>query len=139
MSANMNRVILAGHLTRDVDLSYTPTQTPVASFGLAINRKYKDTEETTFVDCTAFGKQAETISAYLSKGKPILLEGRLQFSSWADKQTGQKRSKLKVIVDNFQFLGQGEQSPAPAPAPARQITEPDLPGYDASDPDSVPF
>ncbi len=108
--ANYNRVILAGNLTRDPELSYTPANTAVCKFGLAINRQWTDKqtnerrEETTFVDCTAFARQAEVINQYLSKGRPILLEGRLHFSQWTN-QEGQKRSKLEVVVDTFEFLG----------------------------------
>ena len=117
--ANLNRVILAGNLTRDPQLSHTPSNTAVCKFGLAINRKWTDRntnqqrEETTFVDCTAFARQGETINQYLTKGSPILLEGRLQYSTWTG-QDGQKKSKLEVVVENFQFLGgpRGERGPA---------------------------
>ncbi|MCH7721435.1 MAG: single-stranded DNA-binding protein [Planctomycetes bacterium] len=108
--ANFNKVILAGNLTRDPELSYTPANTAVCKFGLAINSQWTDKqtnerrEETTFVDCTAFARQAEVINQYLSKGRSILLEGRLQFSQWTN-QEGQKRSKLAVVVDRVQFLG----------------------------------
>ena len=108
--ANLNRVILAGNLTRDPQLSYTPSNTPVCKFGMAINRQWTDRgsgekrEETCFVDLTAFGRTAETINQYLRKGRGILVEGRLHFSQWTNPE-GQKRSKLEVIVDQFQFLG----------------------------------
>lgn len=108
--ANYNRVILAGNLTRDPELSYTPANTAVCKFGLAINSQWTDKqtneprEETTFVDCTAFARSGELINQYLKKGNPILLEGRLQFSQWTN-QEGQKRSKLAVVVDRFQFMG----------------------------------
>lgn len=108
--ANYNRVILAGNLTRDPELSYTPANTAVCKFGLAINRRWTDKntnerrEETTFVNCTAFARRGEVINQYLKKGNPILLEGRLQFSQWTN-QEGQKRSKLEVVVDTFEFLG----------------------------------
>ncbi len=108
--ANFNRVILAGNLTRDPELSYTPANTPVCKFGLAINRQWTDRQsnekrsETTFVDCTAFARQAEVINQYLKKGRPVLIEGRLQFSQWTT-QEGQKRSKLEVIAERFEFLG----------------------------------
>ena len=107
--ANFNRVILAGNLTRDPQLSYTPNNTPICKFGMAINRRWRDQqgntqEETCFVDCTAFARRAETINQYMSKGQPLLIEGRLQYSQWTN-QEGQKRSKLEVVVDNFQFLG----------------------------------
>ena len=109
--ANYNKVILMGNLTRDPQLSYLPSQTPVVEFGLAINRKWKSQdgeqrEETCFVDCKAFGRQAETLNQYMRKGRPILVDGRLQLSQWED-QSGNKRSKLRVVVENFQFLGGG--------------------------------
>jgi single-strand DNA-binding protein len=110
--ANFNKVILAGNLTRDPELSYTASNTPVCKFGMAINRKWRDRnsnemrEETCFVDLTAFGRGGETINQYMSKGQPILIEGRLHYSQW-ESQDGGKRSKLEVIVDTFQFLGGG--------------------------------
>lgn len=112
---NYNRVILAGNLTRDPQLSYMPNQTAVIDFGLAINRKWKSKageqkEETCFVDCRAFAKTAENINKYLHKGDPLFLEGRLTFDSWT-AQDGTKRSKHRVTVDNFQFLGTGEKKP----------------------------
>jgi single-strand DNA-binding protein len=108
--ANVNRVILIGNLTRDPQLKYLPSQTAVAEFGLATNRKFKsatgeDREEVCFVDCTAFGRSAEVISQYCQKGKQLYIEGRLKFDSWEDKQGGGKRSKLSVVIENFQFLG----------------------------------
>jgi single-strand DNA-binding protein len=108
--ANVNRVILIGNLTRDPQLKYLPSQTAVAEFGLATNRKFKsatgeDREEVCFVDCTAFGRSAEVINQYCQKGKQLYIEGRLKFDSWEDKQGGGKRSKLTVVIENFQFLG----------------------------------
>lgn len=108
--ANLNRVLLMGNLTRDPQLKYLPSQMAVAEFGLAINRRFRtaqgeDREETTFVDCAAFGKTGEVINQYFQKGKPIFIEGRLKFDSWEDKQGGGKRSKLSVVVENFQFVG----------------------------------
>ncbi len=108
--ANLNRVILAGNLTRDPQLSYTPNNTAVCKFGMAINRTWTDRssgekrEETCFVDLTAFGRQAEVINQYMGKGRSLLVEGRLHFSQWTNAE-GQKRSKLEVVVDNFQFIG----------------------------------
>jgi single-strand DNA-binding protein len=108
MSA-FNKVILMGNLTRDPQLKYLPNQTAVTEFGLAINRRFtKDgekKEDVTFVDCTSFGKQAEVIQKHFTKGKPIFIDGRLKFDSWEDKSGGGKRSKLSVIVENFQFVG----------------------------------
>jgi single-strand DNA-binding protein len=112
--ANFNKVILLGNLTRDPQLKYLPSQTAVAEFGLAINRKFRtqqgeDREEVTFVDCSAFGKTGELINQYFTKGKPIFIDGRLKYDSWEDKQGGGKRSKLTVVVDNFQFIGGRDQ------------------------------
>src|SRR5438067_12389296 len=108
--ASFNKVLLMGNLTRDPQLKYLPNQTAVAEFGVACNRKFKnaqgeDREEVTFVDCTAWAKQAEVINQYMTKGKPIFIEGRLKYDTWEDKQGGGKRSKLLVVVENFQFVG----------------------------------
>ena len=109
--ASVNRVILVGNLTRDPEVRYIPSGSAVCELGLAVNRSWFDKqsnqrkEETTFVDVTLWGRTAELAGEYLSKGRPVLIEGRLQMDSWEDKQTGQKRSKLKVVADNMQFLG----------------------------------
>lgn len=146
--ANFNKVILAGNLTRDPELRYTPKGTAIARIGLAINRKWKSEtgemkEEVTFVDVDAFGKQAETIGQYLKKGRPILIEGRLRYDTWEDKQSGQKKSKLGVVLESFQFMDSGgarsEGGPrAAAPAPAAPAAE----ALDTEPPhegDDVPF
>lgn len=118
--ANFNKVMLMGNLTRDVELSYTPNQTPVAEFGLATNRRWKgqdgsEREETCFVDCKMFGKRAEVLNKYVSKGNPLFVEGRLVFDSW-EAQDGVKHSKLRVTVENFEFLGQmNEERPNERP------------------------
>jgi single-strand DNA-binding protein len=107
--ANFNKVILAGNLTRDPQLSYLPSGTPVCEFGLAVNRRWKSQqtgemrEEVCFVDCRAFGRQGETINQYVRKGRPLLVDGRLKFDQWEGKD-GQKRSRLSVVVEGFQFL-----------------------------------
>jgi single-strand DNA-binding protein len=108
MAGNVNKVFLMGNLTRDIELRHTPSNMAVAQFGIAVNRKFKTgtgeaREEVTFVDCEAWGKTAETMSQYLGKGRSVFLEGRLKLDQWDDKETGQKRSKLKVVVDSFQF------------------------------------
>jgi single-strand DNA-binding protein len=108
--ASFNQVILMGNLTRDPQLKYLPSQTAVAEFGIACNRKFKgqngeEREDVTFVDCSAFGKTGELINQYFTKGKPIFIQGRLKYDSWEDKQGGGKRSRLTVVVDNFQFIG----------------------------------
>lgn len=107
--ASFNKVILMGNLTRDPELRVTPKGTAVCQIGLAVNQSYKDKdgnlkEETTFIDIDVFGRQAEVIAKYMSKGRPILVEGRLKLDSWESKE-GEKRSKLKVVLENFQFVG----------------------------------
>jgi len=112
--ANYNRVILAGNMTRAIEIRHSQGGMAIGKFGLAINRKVKDQESTCYVDITAFGQTAELIERYTDKGSPILVEGRLEFSTWEAKDGG-KRSKLEVIVDNFQFLNSrddGAKSPA---------------------------
>lgn len=109
--ASYNKVVLVGNLTRDPEVRYTPGGTAVTEIGLAVNRQWYDKqanerrEETTFVDITLWGRQAEVAGEYLSKGRSVLIEGRLQLDQWEDKQTGQKRSKLKVVGENMQMLG----------------------------------
>ena len=123
--ANFNKVILAGNLTRDPELRYTPKGTAITKIGLAINRSWKNEagetkEEVTFVDVDAFGRTAEVIAQYLKKGRPILIEGRLRLDQWDDKQSGQKRSKLGVVLENFQFLDSGRATiPRARMVPAR--------------------
>lgn len=113
--ANLNRVQLIGNLTRDVEVKYTGKGTAIADISIAINRKWKDQdnqmkEETTFVDLTAFGKTAELAGQYISKGSSCYFEGRLNLETWEDKTSGQKRSKMKVIIENMQFLGGKKES-----------------------------
>lgn len=131
--ANVNKVILIGNLTRDPEIKYTPKGTAVAELGLAINRFIpasdgnEKREETTFIDVTLWGRTAEVANEYAKKGQPIYIEGRLQLDSWEDKQSGQKRSKLKVVGENIQLLGSkgggggsrggGGEEDAPAPRP----------------------
>ena len=150
--ANYNKVILLGNLTRDPQLSYTPSQTAVVDFSLAINRKWtaadgQKREETCFVDCNAFGKTAENINKYCQKGNPLLVEGRLTFDSW-QAQDGSKRSKLRVTVERSQFIGsagasqgggqsnysqqQQQQAPPQAPPPSQA-------GPGAVSDDDIPF
>lgn len=107
--ASYNKVLLIGNLTRDPELRYLQSGSAVVNFGLAVNRKYRNrsqemVEETTFVDIEGWGPQAETFSRYMSKGRPVFVEGRLRLDSWEAKD-GQKRNKLRVVMENFQFLG----------------------------------
>ena len=153
--ANFNKVILAGNLTRDPELRYTPKGTAIARIGMAINRTWKNEtgetkEEVTFVDVDAFGRQAEVIAQYMKKGRPLLVEGRLKLDQWEDKNTHQKQSKLKVVLEGFSFMdsrggdggGGGESTrprpPAPAaaapPAAAEAVEETPAP-----EEDDVPF
>jgi single-strand DNA-binding protein len=108
--ANFNKVILMGNLTRDVELRHTQSGQALAKLGMAINRKYtsngESKETTCFVDLTAWGRQAEVLSQYVSKGSPLFVEGRLEYSTW-EGQDGGKRNKLEVVIENFQFLGGG--------------------------------
>ena len=126
--ANFNRVILAGNLTRDPELRYTPKGVAIAKMGMAINRSWKTEtgetkEEVTFVDVDAFGRQAEVIGQYMKKGRPLLVEGRLKLDQWEDKNTHQKQSKLKVVLESFSFID-SNRGDSPAPAVARPATVP---------------
>src|SRR5216683_1651679 len=126
--ASFNRVILMGNLTRDPELRYTPKGMAIAKLGLAVNRTWRTEtgetkEEVTFVDIDSFGKQAETIAQYLKKGSPLLMEGRLRLDQWDDKQTGQKRSRLGVVLEGFKFLDGGNRAEGGAP-PARPAAPP---------------
>ncbi len=148
-----NKVILIGNLTRDPELRYTPKGMAIAKIALAVNRSWRDQasgemrEEVTFIDIDAFGKQAETIAQYMKKGSPLMVEGRLRLEQWEDKQTNQKRSRLGVVLEGFQFLdsarsrGEGAHE-APAPR-SRPSPTPPPPAADADemppDDDDVPF
>lgn len=126
--ANFNKVILAGNLTRDPELRYTPNGKAVAGFGLAVNRNWtsetgEKKEEVTFVDISAFGRQAEVIAQYMKKGKPLLVEGRLKLDQWEDKTTHAKQSKLKVVLESFSFIDSKADGggSAPSPLPPRPV------------------
>jgi single-strand DNA-binding protein len=108
MAGSVNRVFLMGNLTRDVQLKHTANNTAIANFGIAVNRRYRNSngenqEETTFVDCEAWARTAETMAKYLTKGRPVFVEGRLRLNEWQDRD-GNKRSKLLVVVDTFTFV-----------------------------------
>lgn len=142
--AGFNKILLMGNLTRDPQLSYTPNQTAVVDFGLATNRRWtgqdgSQRDETCFVDCRAFGRTAENINKYLSKGRPILIEGRLTFDTWT-AQDGSKRSKHRVTVENFQFL----PGPTGGSDPSDRGPGPDAgrgrgPGPETAPDDDIPF
>ena len=107
---SLNKVLLMGNLTRDPELRVTPKGTPICQFGLAINRQFKmesgeSREEVIFVDIEAWGKQGETIAKYCTKGRPLFVEGRLKLDQWEDKNTKEKKSKMRVVLEQFQFLG----------------------------------
>lgn len=157
--ASFNKVILAGNLTRDPELRYTPSGKAIAKFALAVNRSWttetgEKKEEVAFIDIDAFGRQAEVISQYMKKGRPLLVEGRLKLDQWDDKQTGQKRSRLGVVLESFSFIdsnrggegGDGGDSGVPRsrPAPSRPAaaTAPAQSAPEDSGPpseDDVPF
>lgn len=151
--ANFNKVILAGNLTRDPELRYTPKGVAIAKIGLAINRTWKTEtgetkEEVTFVDVDAFGRQAEVIGQYMKKGRPFLVEGRLKLDQWDDKQTGQKRSRLGVVLESFSFIDSnrgeagGPTGEAPRSRPAASAQKPPSAEGDTPPPpedDDVPF
>jgi single-strand DNA-binding protein len=142
MAGSFNKVILMGNLTRDVELAHTNGNMAVAKFGLAVNRKFKTAsgeqrEEVTFVDCEAWGRTAEVMAQFLAKGRPVHLEGRLKLDEWEDKNGGGKRSKIKVVVESFQFVdsnqgGDGDGRPRAQMSTGRQA--------DATiDHDDIPF
>ncbi|MGJ8643923.1 MAG: single-stranded DNA-binding protein [Luteolibacter sp.] len=149
--ASLNKVMLLGNLTRDPELRHTPKGSAVADLGLAVNRRVSDgnggwKDETTFVDVTVWGSSAENAQKYLSKGRGVFIEGRLQMDSWDDKTTGQKRTKLKVVADNLQFLPDGkggasrssQQSSSNDSAPSRQGGSA-APADDFAEEDDIPF
>lgn len=157
--ASFNRVILAGNLTRDPQLSYTPSNVSVCEFGLAVNRRWRDRDgnqkdEVCYVDVVAYGRTGEVINQYMKKGRPLLVEGRLRYRQWTNKE-GQNRSKLDVMVENFTFLdsgggggqgggggrGGGQSRPAPAAQAPVQHDEGPPPQMDDLPPEDpeVPF
>lgn len=165
--ANFNKVMLMGNLTRDPEIKYTPKGMAITQLGLAVNRVWSNEagerqEEVTFIDVEMFGRKAEVAAEYLKKGRPVFIEGRLKLDTWDDKTSGQKRSKLKVVGENMEFIGGREaggggregggggseesgggggssrpfQKSAPRPAPPKPPTDPDL---DAAGDDDIPF
>ena len=138
--ANFNKVMLIGNLTRDPQLKYLPSGTPVVELGMAVNRSWTDNqsgekrEATTFVDCKAMGKPAEILNQYMTKGRPLFIEGRLDYRQWEAKDGSGKRSKLEVFIENFQFLGSRDGGaggrPAGRPEAASEAAPGGAPGGD---------
>ena len=152
--ASFNKVILAGNLTRDPELRYTPKGTAVAKIGLAVNRTWtgedgQKKEEVNFIDVEAWGRQGEVIAQYMKKGRPLLIEGRLKLDSWEDKNTKQKVSKLKVVLETFSFIdsnrgdssgeGGGAVARPPKPAPSSSPAVEPVEGDGPPEGDDVPF
>ncbi len=151
--ASFNKVILMGNLTRDPEVRYTPKGSAVTDIGLAVNRVYtpeggEKREEVTFIDITLWGRTAEIAGEYLKKGRPVLIEGRLQLDTWDDKQSGQKRSKLKVIGETMQLLGGkpgagggggGEGGEEPPRSSGGRTAPPPRPSASEPDDDEIPF
>jgi single-strand DNA-binding protein len=153
--ASFNKVILLGNLTRDPEVRYTPKGSAVCDLGLAVNRVYttdsgEKREEVTYVDVVLWARLAEIAGEYLKKGRPVFIEGRLQMDSWDDKQTGQKRTRLRVVGETMQLLGGrpagGQGTPAEASEvdrPARSSGKPGAPPPKPStgepDDDEIPF
>jgi single-strand DNA-binding protein len=144
--ANLNRVFLLGNVTRDPELRYTPKGTAIANLGLALNRVWTEDgekrQETTFVDVTLWGRQAEVAVQYLKKGRSVFIEGRLQLNTWDDKQTGQKRSRMIVVGENLQFLSDrlgidpdSSKAGSGSGAGRQQAHDPDL----EIEPEDIPF
>jgi single-strand DNA-binding protein len=149
--ASFNKVILAGNLTRDPELRYTPKGTAVAKIGLAVSRTWtgedgQKKEEVSFIDIEAWGRQGEVIAQYMKKGRPLLVEGRLKLDSWEDKTTKQKVSKLKVVLESFSFIdSKPSDGSGGAPVPSRPSSTPasaagePLEGDGPPESDDVPF
>ena len=147
--ANYNRVILIGNATRDPELRYSTKGTAMCKLGLAINRTWSNDvgekkEEVTFVDVDFFGRTAESVGQYVKKGRPVMVEGRLKLDQWDDKQTGQKRSKLGVLGESCQFLGEkpeGATKPAsrPAATPVGEAPKPAVTKSETEDDSEIPF
>jgi single-strand DNA-binding protein len=148
--ASFNKVILVGNLTRDPEIRYTPKGSAVCDLGLAVNRVYntesgEKREEVTFIDVVLWARLAEIAGEYLKKGRPVLIEGRLQLDSWDDKQSGQKRSKLRVIGETMQLLGSrpsgggGSDEAGQSPTASKTAPPPKSPAPAEPDDDEIPF
>jgi single-strand DNA-binding protein len=143
--ANLNKVLLLGNVTRDPEVRYTPKGSAVCDLGVAVNRAYttdsgEKREEVTFVDVTLWGRTAEIASEYLKKGRPVFIEGRLQMDTWDDKQTGQKRTRLRVVAENMQLLGGRPPGGAEGTGESRQTgAPPKKTAAPEPDEDEIPF
>ena len=144
---NLNKVLIIGNLTRDPELKYTPSGTPVCQISIAVNERWKakdgtPMEKASFIDCVAFANSAENLSMHLKKGRQILIEGKLKQETWEEKESGQKRSKIKVIIDSWQFVDSLKKDDACAPC---EDGEPKQAANSASKPhedmatDDIPF
>ena len=144
MAGSFNKVFLMGNITRDIELKHTPSDQSVATIGLAVNRRYstkegEKREETTFVDCEAWGRTAEVMSQYLSKGRAVFIEGRLKLDQWEDRESGKNRSKLKVVIENFQFVDSKGGGGGERPAPAGAVAQGGGPDHSPVDEGDIPF
>jgi single-strand DNA-binding protein len=145
--ASFNKVILLGNLTRDPEVRYTPKGSAVCDLGIAVNRVYttdsgEKREEVTYVDVVLWARLAEIAGEYLKKGRPVFIEGRLQMDTWDDKQTGQKRTRLRVVGESMQLLGgrPGGAGGAEAAGENRQTSAPPKPSAPAEpNEDEIPF
>src|SRR5262245_65571953 len=143
--ANLNRVLLLGNVTRDPEVRYTPKGSAVCDLGIAVNRAYttdsgEKREEVTFVDVTLWGRTAEVASEYLKKGRPVFVEGRLQMDTWDDKQTGQKRTRQRVVAETNQLLGGRPQGGGDVHGAGRNTSQPPKKSVPSEpDEDEIPF
>jgi single-strand DNA-binding protein len=142
--ANLNKVLLLGNVTRDPEIRYTPKGSAVCDLGVAVNRAYttdsgEKREEVTFVDVTLWGRTAEVASEYLKKGRPVFVEGRLQMDTWDDKQTGQKRTRLRVVAENMQLLGGRREGGGDAGEGRQPSAPPKKSAPSEPDEDEIPF
>lgn len=147
--SSFNQVILMGNLTRDIELNYTASGTAIGSFGIAVNESWKSAsgekkERVTFVDCDSFGKTAEVMKQYLARGSPIMIVGKLRLDEWQEKNGGGKRSKLKVSVNSFTFVGSKREDaqtdqPTPSTIKSRPTNRPASTGQGFIGDDDIPF
>ena len=146
---SINKVFLTGNLTREPEQKQTAGGTAILSFGLAVNDRVKNqagewTDKANFVDCIMFGSRGAKVAPYIHKGSKVSVSGKLSYSAWDDKQTGQKRSKLEVVIDDIEFMSKSEQggvqyyTPAPQAAPVPQAPQPQVAPQPVASPAPVP-